>query len=116
MSNVLYCGDNLEVLAEYVPSESVDLVYLEQAKDVPDDEVIAAIRETRGRHGVPQWATTWDVLERLRQYPPAVVMAKLESLRRRLKIDGCHHGNKPPYCRGDWEVVGDDLDPLSRVT
>jgi site-specific DNA-methyltransferase (adenine-specific) len=29
MSNVLYCGDNLEVLEEYVPEESIDLVYID---------------------------------------------------------------------------------------
>ncbi len=28
-ANVIYCGDNLEVLAKYVPSESVDLVYID---------------------------------------------------------------------------------------
>ncbi|MEO8178269.1 MAG: DNA methyltransferase [Deltaproteobacteria bacterium] len=29
MAGTLYCGDNLEVLQEYVPTESVDLVYLD---------------------------------------------------------------------------------------
>jgi DNA modification methylase len=29
MSGILYCGDNLEVLAEYIPPESVDLIYLD---------------------------------------------------------------------------------------
>lgn len=29
MSGILYCGDNLDVLREYVPAESVDLVYLD---------------------------------------------------------------------------------------
>lgn len=29
MAGVFYCGDNLEVLNEYVPDESVDLVYLD---------------------------------------------------------------------------------------
>ena len=29
MSNVLYCGDNLEVLAEYIPDASIDLIYLD---------------------------------------------------------------------------------------
>jgi site-specific DNA-methyltransferase (adenine-specific) len=29
MSGILYCGDNLEILREYVPPESVDLVYLD---------------------------------------------------------------------------------------
>ena len=28
-SNVIYCGDNLEVLAKYVPDESVDLIYID---------------------------------------------------------------------------------------
>lgn len=29
MAGILYCGDNLEVLEQYVPEESVDLVYLD---------------------------------------------------------------------------------------
>lgn len=29
MAGTLYCGDNLEVLEEYVPDESVDLIYLD---------------------------------------------------------------------------------------
>jgi len=28
-SNVIYCGDNLEVLQKYVPDESIDLVYID---------------------------------------------------------------------------------------
>ena len=28
-TNVIYCGDNLEVLAKYVPDESVDLIYID---------------------------------------------------------------------------------------
>ncbi len=28
-TNVIYCGDNLDVLPEYVPSESVDLIYID---------------------------------------------------------------------------------------
>lgn len=29
MDNTLFYGDNLEILREYIPSESVDLVYLD---------------------------------------------------------------------------------------
>jgi site-specific DNA-methyltransferase (adenine-specific) len=29
MAGTLYCGDNLEVLSEYIPDESVDLIYLD---------------------------------------------------------------------------------------
>src|SRR5690242_17003067 len=29
MAGTLYCGDNLEVLIEYIPDESVDLIYLD---------------------------------------------------------------------------------------
>lgn len=29
MSGLIYCGDNLEVLPEYIPRESVDLIYLD---------------------------------------------------------------------------------------
>ena len=31
MTNTLYYGDNLEILRQYVPDESVDLVYLDPA-------------------------------------------------------------------------------------
>ena len=27
--NTLYCGDNLDILREYIPDESVDLIYLD---------------------------------------------------------------------------------------
>jgi site-specific DNA-methyltransferase (adenine-specific) len=27
--NVLYCGDNLEIMRKYIPSESVDLCYID---------------------------------------------------------------------------------------
>ena len=28
-TNVIYCGDNLEVLPKYIPDESVDLIYID---------------------------------------------------------------------------------------
>ena len=28
-TNVIYCGDNLEVMPKYVPDESVDLIYID---------------------------------------------------------------------------------------
>ena len=29
MTNTLYYGDNLDILREYIPAESVDLIYLD---------------------------------------------------------------------------------------
>jgi len=29
MKNTLYYGDNLDILREYIPDESVDLIYLD---------------------------------------------------------------------------------------
>ena len=29
MKNILYCGDNLEVLRKEIPEESVDLIYID---------------------------------------------------------------------------------------
>jgi DNA modification methylase len=28
-TNVIYCGDNLEVMPKYIPDESVDLIYID---------------------------------------------------------------------------------------
>src|SRR4030042_3725648 len=28
-TNVIYCGDNLEVLSKYIPDESIDLIYID---------------------------------------------------------------------------------------
>lgn len=30
LTNTLYYGDNLDILREYIPDESVDLIYLER--------------------------------------------------------------------------------------
>lgn len=75
-----------------------------QAKDIPDDTIVEAIRAVRGRNGVPRWATTWDVLEHLSAYPPKVVMAKPRSAIRRGVIDGHACRMSGAYCRGDFEV------------
>ena len=75
-----------------------------QAKDIPYEEVVEAIRSTRGRNGVPEWASTWDVLDVLKQYPPAVAMVKLRSMVKAAMIGGCVCSTKPPYCRGDFTL------------
>jgi site-specific DNA-methyltransferase (adenine-specific) len=28
-TNVIYCGDNLEILPKYIPDESIDLIYID---------------------------------------------------------------------------------------
>lgn len=75
-----------------------------QAKHLADAEIVAAVRATRGRHGVERWATTWDVLEHLSKYPPKVVMTRLQSAIRRGVIDGHACSKSYPYCRGDFEL------------
>lgn len=74
-----------------------------QAKDITDAQILAAQAAVRGRHGVPHWATTWDIQEHLAAFPPKVVLAKLRSMKRRGIMVGCACG-----CRGDWEMPGDD--------
>ena len=69
-----------------------------QAKDVADEVALGAFRRARGRHGVPAWATLWDVQDELPAFPPKVVQAKLRSLVQRGVLDGCACG-----CRGDFE-------------
>jgi hypothetical protein len=78
---------------------------LVQAKDIPDEMIVAAVRATRGRNGVPAWATTWDIFEYLSAYPEAVVRAKLRSCVRRKIIGGHVCGNHKADCRGDFELL-----------
>jgi hypothetical protein len=40
--NELYCGDNLEILREYIAPESVDLIYLDPASTIESQNRIAA--------------------------------------------------------------------------
>jgi hypothetical protein len=79
-----------------------------QAKDISDDEVTAAIRKVRGGDEKTlaefRWASTWDVLAELTQYPPKVVMAKLHSMILRGVIGGHACSMRQPYCRGDFWV------------
>lgn len=70
-----------------------------QAKDISDWTILEAHAQTRGLHGVPKWSTTWDIQDRLKQYPPKVVLAKLRSMDKRRVLLGCWCG-----CRGDWHL------------
>lgn len=78
-----------------------------KARDITDQEIIDAVRATRGRNGVPEWATTRDLLDAMPQYPPKVVMAKVRSCIRRGVITGHACSMSYPYCRGDFAVPAD---------
>lgn len=82
-----------------------------QAKDISDETIVSAVRATRGRNGVAEWATTWDLLEHLSLYPPKVVMRKLQSCIRRGVIDGHVCSVSYPYCRGDFNIPADNVEP-----
>jgi hypothetical protein len=84
------------------------------ARDIPDELFLDAVRVARGRNGVPQWATRWDVEAVLggvtfpRDFtaypdvpgvPEKVVLAKAKRLIARKLLDGC-----PCGCRGDFEI------------
>lgn len=69
-----------------------------KAADITDEELLAAVRSVRGRHGVAEWSTLWDVQETLKAWPPKVVQAKLRSIVKRGLLKGCACG-----CRGDFE-------------
>lgn len=69
-----------------------------QAKDITDEVALEAVRATQGMHGVPHWSSLWDVQEKLSEFPPKVVTAKLRALIRKGKLNGCTCG-----CRGDFE-------------
>ena len=73
-----------------------------KAADISDDALLAAIRATRGRNGVPKWATIWDVQDELAPFHKKVVRAKVASAIRRGLIKGCTCG-----CRGDLEIPGE---------
>jgi hypothetical protein len=82
-----------------------------QAKDVPDEIVLAAIRAESMKaedywpaEELPRPAFTWDIKKALPQFPPKVVMAKLRSLVRRNVIQGCDCGD----CRGDFKIIKGD--------
>jgi len=83
-----------------------------QAKDIEDQTIVDAVRATRGRNGVPAWATTWDLLAHLSAFPPKVVMRKLQSCVRRNVIGGHACSVSSPYCRGDFWVDLDPTDPI----
>lgn len=59
--NVLYCGDNLEVLGLYIEAETIDLIYLDPPfKKHPNYNML--FRELSGRKAAAQvkaWAATW---------------------------------------------------------
>ncbi len=81
-----------------------------QCKDIPESVIIDAIRATRGRHGVPKWATTWDVAEHLSRYPKKLVVAKLKGMCDRGVIGGHVCSVDEPWCRGDFELIERDND------
>jgi hypothetical protein len=63
-----------------------------QAKDIPDDDLIAAVV----KHG--PYAMTWDLTAEL-DAPRKVVLAKARKLIKRGLLDGCACG-----CRGDFTL------------
>src|SRR5713226_7248979 len=62
VQNTLFCGDNLQILREYLPSDSVDLVYL----DPPfksDQDYNLLFREKDGSRSASQilaFEDTWE--------------------------------------------------------
>jgi hypothetical protein len=68
-----------------------------QAKDLPEDELVAALRRVRQPWGT---STFYDLQDALPAYPPKVLLAKLAALVRRGVLDGCACG-----CRGDFQEV-----------
>ena len=70
-----------------------------QAKDLSDARMYEALAAVRGRRGVPQWSSLWDVQGELPKVPPKVVLAKLRSMVKRGVLRGCACG-----CRGDFEI------------
>lgn len=80
-----------------------------QAKHIPDEVMIEAIRDNYlddGRWGKVTIAMGWDIhAKSFPDWPYKVVLAKLRQLHKRGMVTGC-----PCGCRGDWHVVGDESD------
>ena len=69
-----------------------------QAKDIPDESIIAAIRAYQDCTPYP--AHIWHITKALPDIPEKVIMAKLRSMKRRGVIwTGCMCG-----CRGHFEL------------
>lgn len=71
---------------------------IQHARDISDDDFIAAVRAVRMPWG---WATVGDLALHL-DAPFKVVLAKLRRVIGRGLVDGC-----PCGCRGDVEVIAD---------
>lgn len=76
-----------------------------QAKMLADDVVVAAIKEARGNHGVPHWASFWDVADEIDRlgvaWPHKVIREKLCRMVERGIIEGCDGRHN---CRGDFHL------------
>lgn len=82
-----------------------------QAKDISDEDFIAAVqeasRQAAKRWGAKDaWAMVWDVTAIL-GVPEKVVRAKAERIIKRGLMDGCTCG-----CRGDFDLRGKPDDPF----
>lgn len=85
-----------------------------QAKDIPDDEFIAAVAavsvETAKRWGHKDaWANRFDVAEKL-GFPEKVVLAKARAVIKKGRMEGCTCG-----CRGDFDLRGYPDDPFKEA-
>ena len=69
-----------------------------KASDIADAQILAIIRDVKG----PYASMRMDIEERLPEFPPKVVLAKLHALVRRKVLDGCDCG-----CRGDFLIIAD---------
>ena len=91
-----------------------------KAADIPDEAVLAIVREFNAGLAPDQviswpnhpewrpftisggrWCLTFDLEERLPDVPPKVILAKCRSLIKRGKMHGC-----PCGCRGDFRIPG----------
>jgi hypothetical protein len=69
-----------------------------QAKDIPDEAIYSAIESIIKRRNSSIGASRWDIGEAIGA-PEKVLLAKLDKMVRRNKLNGCACG-----CRGDFSV------------
>ncbi len=85
-----------------------------QAKDIPDEDFIAAVAVVSQRTAAAwghkdAWANRFDVAEEL-GFPEKVVLAKAKAIIKKGRMDGCTCG-----CRGDFDLRGYPDDPFKEA-
>ena len=103
-SNLLYYGDNLDVLRRHVPDESVDLVYLDPPY-IPASVTSSFTSYTADGFGMADQVRLRDLANDLRARGVHVVISNSDTPATRELFDGWHM--TPVMRRGNVSCKGD---------